>query len=466
MDLAPRTLRSIKQLFLVPACSAAIVGVGMLGAAISVHGGITGIGSQRSVGGVMIDAAGVVRTATLDEKQDLANALRQHIVPAEGMLDDTTELRMISLAGLQKAILQRDMDGQPISEDIEFLAGLQRIDYVFVDQDKHDIVIAGPAEPWKMLDDGSVVGTVSGDSTMRLADLVVAMRSVETARQAGISCSIEPTPEGRRRLQQMLSRVKLRPGQNPVAMEASMKEAFGPQMILLTGIPGDSRYARTMVAADFEMKRVAMGLAPSPVAGLPSFLEMAKNDRQAISANPRWWMACDYDAMSKTDDGMAWKLAGRRVKTMTEQDLVATDGTAKGSGRKEKMAQLWADKMTDSFSQLSKAIPVFADLENVMDLTVVATLIVQENLAAKAGIDLSTLSQTENSIELAQYSVPRSVDPQCSFIHGRNGWVVTASGGVDVNAFEIVEKQKVDASISETRQAALASAGDRWWWNK
>ncbi len=414
----------------------------------------------------MIDAAGVVRTATLDEKQDLVNALRQNLVPAEGVLDDATELRMISLAGLQKAILQRDLDGQPISEDIEFLAGLQRVDYVFVDQDKHDIVIAGPAEPWKMLEDGSVVGTVSGGSAMRLADLVVAMRSVETARQAGISCSIEPTPEGRRRLQQMLSRVKLRPGQNPVALEASMKEAFGPQMIHLTGIPGDSRYARTMVAADFEMKRVAMGLVPSPVAALPSFLEMARNNRQALSANPRWWMACDYDAMAKSDDGLAWKLAGRRVKAMTEEDLVAADGTVKGSGKKEKMAQAWADKMTESYSELAKAIPVFGDLENVMDLTVVATLIVQESLATKAGLDLSTLSQTENSVELASYAVPRSVDPQCSFIHGRSGWVVTASGGVDVNAFEIVEKQVVDDSIAETRQASLAVTSDRWWWNK
>ncbi len=113
----------------------------------------------------------------------------------------------------------------------------------------------------------SVVGTVTGGSTMRLVDLIVAMRSVESARQAGITCSIEPTPEGRRRLQQLLRRVKLRPGQNPAMLEASMKEAFGPQMIQLTGIPADTRFARTLVAADFEMKRVAMGLTDSPVAG-------------------------------------------------------------------------------------------------------------------------------------------------------------------------------------------------------
>ncbi|QDT05369.1 hypothetical protein K227x_37690 [Rubripirellula lacrimiformis] len=461
MDLVPRTSRSfLKSLFLVPTCSALVLCV-----AATVHGGLSGIGSQRSVGGVMIDAAGVVRTATAVEKQDLANTLRESLSPAQGELDNAAELRMISLAGLQKAITQSEQDGKPIPEDIEFLAGLQRVDYVFVDTDKHDIVIAGPAEPWKLLDDGSVVGTISGGSTMRLADLVVAMRSVEVARNGGISCSIEPTPEGRRRLQQMLSRVKLRPGQNPAIYEATMKEAYGPQMIHLAGIPADSRYARTLVASDFEMKRVAMGLAPSPVAGLPSYLEMAKNSRQGAGQNPRWWMACDYDALARSDDGLAWKISGRRVKTMTEQDLVAADGTVKGGGRVDKTAQAWADKMTDSFGELAKEIPVFADLENVMDLTVVATLIVQERLAETAGVDLATLSKS-NGVELASYAVPRSIDPQCSFIRGRAGWVVTASGGVDINAFSIIENQKTESAVGETRGAMLASATDRWWWNK
>ena len=50
-----------------------------------------------------------------------------------------------------------------------------------------------------------------------------------------------------------------------------------------------------MVAADYEMKRVAMGLAPSQVNGLNSYLEMSKNSAHASNQNPRWWMACDYD---------------------------------------------------------------------------------------------------------------------------------------------------------------------------
>ncbi|MCG8652645.1 MAG: DUF1598 domain-containing protein [Pirellulales bacterium] len=441
--------------------------LGLLCLATAVHAGVVGGGfGRRSVGGVMIDGAGVVRAATVAERRELANLLREATEPAAGEMAEPTEMRMISLKGLQEAITQSRQTGR-IPSDIEFLAGLQRIEYVFVDKEKNDIVIAGPAEPWKLREDGSVVGKVTGGSTMRLADLVVAFGSVESARNGGISCSIEPTPEGHQRLQKLLRSVKLRPGQNPAGLEASMKQAFGPQMIHLHGIPTDSRYARTLVAADFEMKRVAMGLIPSPVDGLPSYLQMSRNSRHGAGENPRWWMACNYEALTRSEDGLAWKLSGQGVKTMTEQDIVERDGTIKRGKRTDKLAQDWADKMNNSFYELSREIPVFADLQNIMDMTVVATLITQERLAQQAGLDLSVLNgQSSSSVELASYDVPRSVAPQCSFIRGRSGWVVTASGGVDVNAFEVVDSQKTDASVADSRTTALAGASNRWWWNK
>jgi hypothetical protein len=385
----------------------------------------------------------------------------------EGDLREATEMRMISLKGLQQAIVDSHKNGQSVPDEVEFMAGLQRIEYVFVDTEKNDVILAGPAEPWKLREDGFVVGTVTGGATMRLADLVVALRSVESSRTDGITCSIEATDEGRLRLQQFMSRIKLRPGENPAVYEASMREAYGPQMIHLSGIPADTRYARTLVAADFEMKRIAMGLAESPVPNLPSYLQMTRNSQQSSNQNPRWWLACNYDALAKSEDGLAWKLSGRGVKTLTEQDVVAKDGSVKGAGSKDKMAELWANKMTEYYSELSKEIPVFSDLKNLMDLTVIATLIVQEQLAERAGLDLSVLASANEALELAVYDIPKAVDPQCSFIRGRNGWVVTASGGVDINGFDIVSKQVVSPEIAETKGAALAStAADRWWWNK
>jgi len=444
----------------------ATLSLGVLSLATALHAGLSFGSRGRTVGGVVIDPAGMVRAATIEDRQELANQLQNANQVLQGDLRDAADLRMISLKGLQAAISESHATGKAIPAEVEYMAGLQRIEYVFVDQENHDVILAGPAEPWEMREDGFVVGTVTGGATMRLADLTVALRSVENARQEGITCSIEPTDEGRRRLQQLLNRVKLRPGQSPVALEASMREAFGPQMIYLSGIPTDTRFARTLVAADFEMKRVAMGLTPSPVATLPSYLEMTKNSQQTKNQNPRWWMACSYDALGKSDDGLAWKLSGQGVQTKTEQDIVNQDGSVKRGGV-DKMAKAWADKMTESYDDLSKKMPVFSELQNMMDLTVVATLIVQERLADKAGLDLGVLGNENQALELASYTTPKAVEPHCSFIRGRAGWVVTASGGVDINGFEIVQKQTSDAISGQVRQEALAaSTGNRWWWNK
>lgn len=435
-------------------------------ATVSLHAGIGGNFNQRSVGGVLVDAQGVVRTATKAEQQELANLARVALRQADGEMAEATDMRMISLAKLQKQLETLRKSGEPITSELEYMAGLQRIEYVFVDPKNHDIVIAGPAEPWKLLDDGSVVGVNSGKSTMRLADFLVAMQTVDEARKEGISCSIEPTAEGRSRLNNLLRNTKLRPGQNPMILEASMKEAFGPQQILLTGVPADSRYARVLIASDFEMKRVAMELIPSSVNGLPSYLQMSKNSRHSASENPRWWMACNYDAVAKTEDEMAWKFTGQGVKTLTEQDIDQANGGVKGAGRSDKLAQLWADTMTQKYAELAKQIHVFGDLQNIMDMTVVATLISQQRLEEKAGVDLTSLKQENELVQLTSYVIPKSLHPQCSFIRGRSGWVVTASGGVDVNAFAVLDKQVVDSSVEESRQASLASATGGWWWNR
>jgi hypothetical protein len=435
----------------------------ILGLAVSVHAGLLGGGNQRAVGGVIIDGSGIVRDANIEEKRELAEMLRAQMDAIVGDLQQPADIRMISLSGLQNAITAAA--GQSLPAEIAYMAGLQRVEYVLVDPENNDIVIGGPAEPWTIREDGSVVGTVSGQPTMRLADLAVAMRGLQQASTEGISCSIEPTPEGRRKLQQLLRGVKLRPGQNPAAMEESMKQAFGPQMIHLTGIPTDSRYARTMVAADFEMKRVAMGLTRSGIEGLPSYMEMSRNASHGAGQNPRWWMACDYEEMTRSEDGLAWKMTGNRIKTLTEQDLIDQNGTAQRTGKKDKLAQAWADKMNANLDELSARMPIFGELKNVMDMTVLATLIRQEGLAQKAGLDLSVLKGDDSPVKLASYQVPRSVAPQCSFIRGRKGWVVTASGGVDINAFEVVKKQRVDDSLNEQISAKLAAKSDSWWWN-
>ena len=146
---------------------------------------------------------------------------------------------------------------------------------------------------------------------------------------------------------------------------------MGPQKISINGVPKTSHLARTLVASDYKMKRIAMKLEPSPVKGLGSYVDMIKS--QPKNMMPRWWMACDYEPMAKSADGLAWQLRGKGVKVMTEDEVIA-QGKVAGTGKTSDAAQKWADNMTDKYDELSVAEPVFGELRNVMDLCVISAL--------------------------------------------------------------------------------------------
>ena len=93
-------------------------------------------------------------------------------------------MRKVSLRQLEAAIAEHRKNGTPISDDMRYLAGMQRIQYVFVYPEHNDIVLAGPGEGWKLNDAGR--SRRHHDRTgpvLLLDDLLVAFRSVPQAAQ-------------------------------------------------------------------------------------------------------------------------------------------------------------------------------------------------------------------------------------------------------------------------------------------
>lgn len=420
------------------------------------------------VGGVSIDADGVVQMSTQAEREANLARLRSTVAGAEGDIAKPQAMRMISLRRLQEAIIQNRSDDQALPEEILFLAGLQRVEYVFVYPEQQDIVIAGPAEGWQVRSDGSVVGTKSARPVVRTEDLMTAFRTVEAARRAPISVSIDPTPEGSQRLERLLAGVTSGPGFQPQLLEGPMREAFGPQQVKFTTVATDTRMAQTLVAADYRMKLLAMNLEESPVAGLPSYIEMIRAAR-STKTQPRWWIACQYDAVRHSEDRLAWKLDGRGIKAMTEEELVGKDGKRSSATNVNKYAQKWADNFTEKFDELSAYNSSFGDLRNTIDLNVVATLISAHQLDQLAGCDLSVLRGTKGDIETTGLTTPKTIPAHCSFIKAASGWIVTASGGVEINPWQIVsENRKADSHLVAKRAPAnqlTKATADQWWWD-
>src|SRR4029077_20787158 len=216
-------------------------------------------------------------------------------------------------------------DGKPLPDAVRFMAGLQRVKYVLVYPEQHDIVVAGPAEGWKVDNMGNVVGATSGRPVLLLDDLMVALRVAQASNMSGISCSIDPTKEGIQRWQQISGSLSANQGAQNAARK--IEEAVGPQQITVTGVPATSHFARAIVAADFRMRRLAMNFEPAPVHGMPSYLDMISGRASGPqNAMPRWWLAPNYDPWRRDKDGLASDLRGTGVKCLTEQDNFMKSG--------------------------------------------------------------------------------------------------------------------------------------------
>ena len=337
------------------------------------------------------------------------------------------------------------------------MAGLQRVEYVFVYPEENDIVLAGYGEGWQVDVRGNMVGVTTGRPVLLLDDLLVALRTAEHAARGGITCSIDPTKEGLARLQ--AGAVNLAAlGSNPKQVAEEIERQLGPQTVTISGVPGDSHFARVLLAADFRMKRLGMGFESSPVRGLPSYLQLLKRNSKATAQNilPRWWLTTDYDPLLTDGEGLAWQLRGRGVKAMTEDDFVSAQGDRQRTGKASPQAQTWADAMTERYDALSVKEPIFGELRNCMDLAVVAALIVKQRLAARAGLSLGALLDF-NQLPTDEYMTPKQIATQANFVETRTNYIISASGGVAIDSWAAAAKSESSAALAAPRPGRRSS---------
>jgi hypothetical protein len=429
--------------------------------------GVLWVGTERTsaqflgggaVGGIAIDAAGIVRNLDPAARETLAAERRAALGDATG---EASDLRKVSLAKIAAALEAAATSDAPLPADILFLGGLERITHVFVDPEGHDVILAGPADRITIDDSGTVVGGTSRRPLLQLEDLIVALRAIDGARQGGMRCSIDPTPEGIARLQAFLR--QQRTIGDPERTFRGMEEAVGNQAVTVGGVPGDSRFARVLVAADYRMKRIGMGLEASGLPALPSYLSMLPAGGRAPTL-PRFWLEADYDPIARDADELAWRIDGRRMKCLSESDVAARDGIKRGAAGQDAIAATWCAAMTKNYDALAAKQPVFAELVNCVDLAVVAALIRGRQLDQRAGLDLGVVLDAER-LPLPKHEVPASVPTVASGVKKGRTWVLSASGGVQFQPWQFAAATKADPALDASRQAALAArpeAGWRW----
>ena len=445
---------------------------GQAGGAAGQAGGAAGQAGGGCAGGILVDPDGVIqpmfhreRTGRLDKKrrQELAGK------SLPGDLNEKSSLRKISLVQLEAACESHVRDKSHVSSEMQFLAGLQRIDYVFVYPDERDIVIAGPAEGYLIDNFGRAVGVSTGRPAMRLDDLMIALRSQERGGGA-MRCSIDPNEAN---LKKLVAFIK----QNSEATSLDVAKAqfellgdiLGMQDVSLSGVPSESHFAELFVEADIKMKRWAIGIDKPRVKGFRSHLSMVGADGNSMQ---RWWFTPLYDAFTKTEDGLAFQFAGQRVQLLSQEELYSDAGGRFDAPFTRISTQKFSKQFTDRFAEIAEKTPVFAELQNVFDLAVLAALIKKEQLARRVEWPMALFLDSERAT-IVKRNVPHKVPSVSNFkLIGNDVFVAQVTGGVSIDAWQLLKhgeyKKDSGDKLKTAREAATTEErpeAHRWWWD-
>jgi hypothetical protein len=426
--------------------------------------GVVPVVGNGAVGGVAIDAKGAIEQAEQRDVVALRDARRAAMEGLAGDITKPSERRKISLRRLDMLLAQLVNQNKPLPPDVLYLAGLQRVEYVFAYPESGDLVLAGPAEGWTVDEAGNVVGANSGAAVLQLVDLIAALRTRDELLAGElISCSIDPTPAGLKRFARLM-----RGGRESSSAQLlrRMEQAVGPQTITLTGVRPESHFAQVLVAADWQMKRLAMGLVPSPIDGLTSYLELLKDgpDLKQRTAQPRWWIAYGQQPVERDSEGLGWRISRPGIQVCTAAGRLQADGRIASQIESDPMAKQWADAMTEHYDQLAIVEPVFGQLRGCMDLALVTAVLASGDLLAQVGLELPMLLD-ETRLQLAAHRVPKTVASHASALRISRTWVVSVSGGVELDVPRVVNVAEVQADVPEARMDASPNHTKSWWWD-
>jgi hypothetical protein len=168
-------------------------------------------------GGVLVDAAGTMRLKAVNTTTAAAGALtsRRGTVPQSfadtASAHSASTLRFVSLPRLEREIARRQKARKPLEPSMLTLAGLQRVQYVFVYPNSGDIVLAGPAGDWFVDAEGRILSKESQQPVVRLDDLLVLLRRGDDAADSHFGCSINPRQDALAKTQAFLASSNQKP---------------------------------------------------------------------------------------------------------------------------------------------------------------------------------------------------------------------------------------------------------------
>jgi hypothetical protein len=299
---------------------------------------------------------------------------------------------------LSLRVLASDARLDPQKVQVREMAGIGWLEGYVIDPENRDIILIGRRHPnWPYI---------------HLDDLVAGMRNV-WGNKPDPYCSLDPRPEDVKKLNQVSAEMTRAKGENQKQdVLRRFKKAVGLQMVVVGGVPRNSRHAHIMIDADYHMKKLSKDLASIP--GIPSCLDInlqnaeqairkGKNPDMGLSMSRFWFHVAGDDPVFQEADGIVW-LDRCSVVVLTERQRAGSDGVLYDSGEDDPVSQAFAGNLTKRFREASHKVPVYAQLENLFRLNALFRAMYFRNAVNAAKLDIRFL--LERYAYQAEYKMP------------------------------------------------------------
>ena len=424
--------------------------------------------------GVYVDAQGVLQRIRKTKRGSALDLILKKKSDTQTDAMQASNLRKVSLTRLERAMEFRAARGLPVTDDMKYLAGITRIQYVLVDPETREVIVAGPAGGWQADSNGRVISKTEKSPVLLLDDLSVCLNNALHGN-GKFGCSIVPRKKNLAATKAYVETTRKRGKQ----FQKGLQAALGKQDIDVHGIPASSHAARILVEADYRMKLVGMGLEPS-IKQVPSYLERVKLD---ASGNPppmdvvRWWFAADYEKLIANEAETLFEFTGPGVQVLAETEFINRQGDRLHTGKAVGPTATFAKDFTTHYGELAQQYPIYRELNNVFDLAIVAGLIREFGLGRRVNHEFPYLTRYAKSDGEPVSLEVDSVINKRVIVDRRGGETVRhtllgVSGGVqfDVSKFvasknAVIEKDPEFEGIGKAAIGSIPKEIEIWWWD-
>lgn len=285
---------------------------------------------------------------------------------------------------LSLRVLALEANKVPLRREIEDLAGIGWLEGFVVDPDNRDVILIGrPAPKWP---------------TLHMDDLVVNLRNIWKGEPYPY-CSLDPNPEDVRKLNQIASRTGVVNSFDQMSrLFKQIKDAWGPQRVVVGGVPRNSRHAHVMIDADYHMKKLSQGLVE--LKGIRSCLDIVMEDakRQINSSDrppipgmsmSRFWFHVGKGQPAYQESNGIVCLEKCSVVVLTEKQRSTANGALYDSAEDDPHANEFAQELSERFQEAATLVPQYAHLENLFRLNALLRAMHFRDAANQARLDVN-----------------------------------------------------------------------------